>query len=113
MLIVIMHDNQDYLENVNKLAVREGIKDISFINKGAIGNHLIGANTDFIFTRGKMFTAFDRALVIVVDGRGRAERFLENIDKESFLNSLNIHKKGFVCALPFHYIKRLRKAREL
>ena len=31
MLVIVMHNNQEYLEHLNQAALKEGIKDIAII----------------------------------------------------------------------------------
>jgi fructose-specific phosphotransferase system IIA component len=107
MLIIVMHNNQDYLDHLANLARREGIRDITIVKKERIGTRLIGGDASFILSRGKMLDAYGKAFVAVVKGEERTKHFLDVIEQDRYLDIINIQDKGFVCAVPFHYITRL------
>jgi len=100
-----MHNNQEYLEHLNQAALKEGIKDIAIIKKSGIGTRLIGGTSDIIFTRGSMHNAYDKAFVATVKGEEKTKHFLDIIEADTYLEQLNMQDRGFVCAVPFHYIK--------
>ena len=106
MLVVIMHNNQEYLECLMRLARREGIVDITILEEKNIGTRLIGGSADFIFTRGKMIDAYDKAFIASVEGEAKTKRFLDLIEQSKDLGMINVENKGFICTIPFHYIKR-------
>jgi len=107
MLIIIMHNNQNYLDSLTQMAGKEGIKDITIVKGKGIGSRLIGQNTDFIFSKGKIFDAYDKAFVAVIKGEKKAKHFLNTIEQDNYLDRLNVEDKGFICAVPFHYIKHV------
>jgi len=107
MLVIVMHNNQEYLRSLGQLAKREGITDFTIIKKKGIGARLIGGNPSFIFTKGKISGAYEKAFVAVVKGEEKIRHFLEEIENDSYLDMINITDKGFICALPFHYIKHV------
>ncbi len=107
MLIIIMHNNQQYLEALVQVARKENINDTTIIKEKNIGTRLIGGEASFIVSRGRMLDVYDKALVVVVKGEEKTKRFLDLIEDDSYLEVLNIQDKGFICAVPFHYIKRV------
>jgi fructose-specific phosphotransferase system IIA component len=107
MLIIVMHNNQDYLDHLTQLAKKEDIRDIAIVKKEHIGTRLIGGDASFTLSRGKMLDAYGRAFVAVVNGEERTRHFLDVIERDHYLDIINIQDKGFVCTVPFYYIKHL------
>jgi hypothetical protein len=108
MLVVVMHSNLDYLEALMQLAKKENIKDSIIIKRKNIGVRLIGGEANFIFTRGRMLDAYDKAFVAVVKGEDNAKHFLNLIEQDSYLDMLNLKDKGFICTVPLHCIEDLK-----
>jgi len=108
MLVIVMHNNRDYLEYLTQLARKEDIKDSTIVTSKGIGTRLIGGDTGFIFRRGKVIDAYDKAFVAVIKGEEKTRYFLDAIEKDDYLEQLNIDDKGFICAVPFHYIKHFK-----
>lgn len=105
MLAIIMHNNQDYLEYLAQLAIKEGIKDFTFVKKKGIGTRLLGGDSSFIFTRGSRAEAYEKAFIAVVKGEEKTKHFLDVIEGDDYLERLNMQDKGFICAVPFRYVK--------
>lgn len=105
MLVIVMHNNQEYLQSLSQIAKREGITDFTIVKNKGIGMRLIGGNTSFIFTKGKVLDAYEKAFVAVVRGEEKIKHFLDVIENNSDLDMSNIEDKGFICTVPFHYIE--------
>ncbi len=105
MLVVVMHNNQLYLEFLMQLAKKEKISQANIMQQENIGSSLIGGNANFIYSRGKMLNVYNKAFVATVEGEDRAKKFLESIEKDTVLEKLNINDKGFVCTVPFACIR--------
>jgi len=75
MLVSRMHNNQDYFEYLAQLAIREGIKDFTFVEKKGIGTRLLGGDASFIFSRGSRIEAYEKAFVAVVKNEEKTRRF--------------------------------------
>ncbi|HDZ76656.1 MAG TPA: hypothetical protein ENH41_01055 [Candidatus Omnitrophica bacterium] len=97
MLIIALHNSQAYLGCINELAKKEGI-----------GTYLTEEHVDIIARMG-MSHLYDKALIAIVEGEEKAKHFLNiNIVEESnILDPLNSDNTGFICAVPFGYIKHL------
>ena len=67
MLIIVMHNNRDYLNYARQLAKKEGINNTTIIEKENIGTRLIGGNVDFIFSKGTALETYDKSLIAVTD----------------------------------------------
>ena len=104
MLVIVMHNNQDYLEYLTQLAVREGIKDFSLVKRKGIGTRVLGGDASFIFSRGSMVEAYEKAFVSVVKGEEKTKHFLDVIENDDYLERLNMQDKGFICVVPFRYV---------
>ncbi|MBW2045675.1 MAG: PTS sugar transporter subunit IIA [Deltaproteobacteria bacterium] len=107
MLLILMHNNKDYLEYLSQLALREGIKDSTFVSKKGIGIRLLGGDATFVFSRGSSVEAYDKAFVAIVKSEEETKHFLDVIEGDDYLERLNMQDKGFVCVIPFHYVKSL------
>ncbi len=109
MLVVVMHNNQEYLETLIQLAKVEGIKDTAIVDQNKIGMRLIGGTSNVTISKGSSLNAYNKAFVAMLKGEEKINNFLEMIDKSNELNMLNLDDKGFVCALPFKNIKDFQK----
>jgi len=105
MLITVMHNNYEYLNYLSQLAKNEGIIDVNIIEEGNFGTRILGGGSNFIFSRGQMISAYNKALVAIVKGEKKIKAFLDAIKQNCFLDRINFDDKGFVCTLPFHCIK--------
>lgn len=108
MLLIVMHNNQKYLDRLTRLAVQEDIKDVTIIQQKDVGLRVIGGAAGIIFSKGKMFDAYDKAFVALVKGKEKLEHFLNVIEQDSRLEVLNLENRGFICAIPFHYVTSLK-----
>ncbi|MFH1504957.1 MAG: fructose PTS transporter subunit IIA [Candidatus Omnitrophota bacterium] len=104
MLVIVMHNNQDYLECLSRLAVKKEIKDFTIIKKKGIGTRLLGGGINFIFSRGSRVEAYEKAFAAIIKGEEKTKLFLDAIEGDDYLERVNIEDKGFVCVLPFSYI---------
>ena len=57
MIVIVMHNNRDYLEYLAKLATREGVNDFKVINRKGIGILLDGGDASVVLTRGSRVEA--------------------------------------------------------
>jgi len=108
MLLIVMHNDQEYLDRLTQLAVQEDIKDVTIIKEKDIGLRLIGGTAGFVFSKGRTFEAYEKAFVTVVEGKEKLEHFLNVIENDSRLGILNLETRGFICAVPFHYVTSLK-----
>lgn len=109
MLIIVMHDNKDYLNTLVSLAEKEGMVNTTVMRKNSIGANLVSGNMDFLFSRGSIADVYDRALVVAVKGENERQHFLDLIGQDRYLSMLNIKDRGFICTLPFNSIEHLRR----
>lgn len=104
MLVVVMHNNQEYLESLKGIAKSEGINDMAVVKQKKIGTQLIGGQGDIILSKGQSIDAYNKAFVAMVPGEGKTKNFLDAIDENNYLNMLNLQDKGFICTVPFKQI---------
>lgn len=107
MVIIILHNNREYLESINEFAKKMDIKETTIFEKENIGSRLIGESVSLIFHKGEMLPTYDKAFIAVVKGNERAKYFLDIIENDKDLNVLNAENEGFICTVPFSYIKNL------
>ena len=107
MLVIVMHNNAEYLESLMQLARKKNIVDATIVKKGNIGTRLIGGGVSFILSQGKMVDAYNKAFLATVKGEEETKLFLDAIKRNSFLDRINMDDEGFICAVPFHYIEHL------
>ena len=105
MLVIVMHNKRDYLEALVKLMRREGVNDATVIEKKDIGVRLIGMHASIIFHKGNLLSAYDKAFVAVIRDEEKVKSLIDLIETDPALLFLNMEDKGFICTLPFHYIK--------
>lgn len=107
MMVIIMHNNQEYLDRLFQIAATEDIKDVAIIKHKNIGLRLIGGSAGLFFSKGEILDAYEKAFVAVVKGRKKLEHFLNVVEHDSRLEVLNLQNRGFICAVPFHYLTSL------
>jgi fructose-specific phosphotransferase system IIA component len=107
MLMIVMHNREDYLKALVSLAKRNDITDAKVINNKDIGVRLIGQSASFIFRKGNLLSAYDKAFVAVIKDEKKMKHLLDLIENDVALNLLNEEDKGFICTLPLRQIKHL------
>lgn len=105
MLVVVMHNNLGYLQHLSQLAQRENIAEYTIIEKRDLGMRVLGGNTDPMYSKGQLLSAYEKAFVAAIKGEGKVKHFMELIEDDDYLQTLNLRNKGFLCTLPFHHIK--------
>jgi len=107
MLIAVLHNNQKYLESLNELAIKLGITDTTILGQDTIGTRFVGESINLIYHKGEILPSYDKAFIAVVKGEKEMKRLLYAIENDKDLNLLNAENEGFICTLPFNYIKKL------
>ncbi|MFH2137838.1 MAG: hypothetical protein ABII88_04965 [Candidatus Omnitrophota bacterium] len=110
MLIIIMHNNKEYLNSIMELAVSKKMKDAKIIEKKGMGSTLIGSDISFmISTRSNSMDSYNKAFITCVEGAVQAENFLKEIESDKYLNLFNLQDRGFICTLPLNSIAEFNK----
>lgn len=107
MLLVVMHNRRDYLEAVVSLVKKEDIFDVTIVEKKGLGGSLIGPEASFFFGKGQLKKEYDKAVICVVRGEGKARCIMRLIDEDPGIRFLNLMDKGFLCSIPFSWVKGL------
>jgi fructose-specific phosphotransferase system IIA component len=107
MLMIVMHNNPEYLNSLIQLAKKEGIANATIIEGENIGSRLVGEDVSFIFHKGSISKAYDKAFIAVIKGEDKTKHFLEVIENDFTLRWLNVEDRGFICTVPFQQIKYL------
>jgi hypothetical protein len=108
MLIIVMHNNKKYLEELKTLAKKGGIENFSIVEDESLGVLSRGATSDVIIFQSSMVNVYDKSFLAVVEDNKKGKRFLEMIEKDINLQSANRDQEGFICAVPFNHIKYLQ-----
>lgn len=108
MLIIVMHNNKEYLEELGILAKKGGIENFSIVEDESLGALSRGATSDVIISQSSMVNVYDKSFLAVVEDNKKGKRFLEMIEKDVNLQSANWDQEGFVCVVPFNHIKYLQ-----
>jgi len=108
MLVIVLHNNADYLKYLAHLARKEGIKEFTFVKRRSIGTCLLGGDASLFFSRGSRIEAYERAFIAIVGGEQKAERFLDLIADDEYLERINMQDKGFICSIPFLPVMNLK-----
>lgn len=104
MLVVVMHNNKEYLESLTRLAEAEGIDRVTVVDRKKLGMQLVGGMANITVSRGRRLDAYDKAFMAMVQGEDETQRFLERIENNEDLNLLNLQDRGFICTVPFDRI---------
>lgn len=106
MLLIIMHNRRDYLQALIQQATKQAVTETTIIEKDGIGSHLLGDSINYIFHKGDISSAYNKAFVAVLENE-QAKHLLDSIENDDFLNLLNLGDKGFICSVPFQKIRNL------
>ncbi len=107
MLVIVMHNDPRYIDALSGIANKKGINGGVIIREKGLGVRLIGGESDVLLTKGKFITAYDMAFVVVIKPKEKRDDFIETIQESPELEKLNLETKGFICTIPFKYIKHL------
>jgi fructose-specific phosphotransferase system IIA component len=110
MLFIVMHEDQRYLDRLTELAVEENITDFTIVKEKDIGLRVIGASASYVFLQGNTTGAYQKAFMTVVKDKDKLMHFLDTIERDAPLRLLNMHSRGFMCAIPFHYVTSFKFA---
>lgn len=105
MLLIVMHNNSDYLRHIECLARQEGVKDMVVINRSNLGAELIGSEISVVFLKGQLNAIYHKAFVAKFENEDKARNFLDILEKDEYLEIINLNAKGFICTLPFNSIQ--------
>jgi len=108
MLMIVMHNNQKYLQILSALMRKEQVNDLAIIEKEKIGTRLIGMQASIVFHKGSLLNAYNKALVAVAEGEEKAKELMELMESNPTLMFQNMEDKGFICTVPFRYISDVK-----
>ncbi|MFH1093444.1 MAG: hypothetical protein V1739_04715 [Candidatus Omnitrophota bacterium] len=101
MLVIVMHNNRDYLNLIKNLSIEKGINAVSILKGGNIGTKLIGGTYGITVSNSKAMEAYKMAFVAHVKGVKEANDFIRMIKNDNYLNLHNIDDEGLICVLPY------------
>lgn len=109
MLLIIMHNNEKYLQEICSIMKKEKIADAKIIEKKGLGLSFSGDSVDlFSLARGQLLSEYDKALLSVVKDKDSLQHILDLIDRDPTIRLLNLDSKGFICTIPFGRITGLQ-----
>ena len=109
MLLIIMHNNKKYLQEICSIIKKEKIADVEIIEKKGLGSSFSGDSSDlFSLARGQLLSEYDKALISVVKDKNSLNHILNLIDLDPAIKLLNLDSKGFICTIPFDRITGLQ-----
>jgi len=108
MLLIIMHNNEKYLQEICSIIRKENVADVKIIEKKGLGSSFSGDSSDlFSLARGQILSEYDKALLSVVKDKDSLNHILNFIDQDPTIKLLNLDSKGFICTIPFEKITGL------
>lgn len=105
MLIIIMHNRQDYLRVLLSFAETKGVENAKIIKLKDIDFSMLEKKIVSIFNKGGFIDEYDTAFVAEVKDEEKAKHLLKLIENDTTLNLFNLVDKGFICTVPFSQIK--------
>ena len=111
-LLVIMHNDEKYLQQVLSIMKKENIIDVAVIEKKNLGLGILGhpTYTTNLGWDGKLLSPkprYNRAVVSVVKDMDKVNHILKLINKDKTIQLLNSDPTGYVCTIPFDRIVEL------
>ncbi|MCG2710748.1 MAG: hypothetical protein L6416_00175 [Candidatus Omnitrophica bacterium] len=110
MLVIIMHNNRDYLNLLKNLSVEKGINAASILNGANIGTKLVGGTYGMTASSSKAMQAYKMAFVAHVKGEKEANDFIRTVKCDNYLNLHNIDDEGLICVLPYLEVSGLDRS---
>ena len=104
MLVIVLHNNCDYLGLLKNLSIEKGINAASILKGGNIGTKLIGGTYGMTASSSKAIGAYKMAFVAHVKGEKEANAFIQTIKNDNYLNLHNIDDEGLICLLPYFVV---------
>ncbi|MCF7870600.1 MAG: hypothetical protein K9L94_00690 [Candidatus Omnitrophica bacterium] len=108
MLIIVMHNNKEYLEELEQLAKKAKIEDFLIARTKSLGILLKGLTSDVIFSQSSKINIFNKSFLALVKNQKKAKHFLNMVKSDGYLQRVNRGQKGFIYVVPFNYIRSLQ-----
>jgi len=107
MLLVIMHNDREYLEEVAAVLRTEGVGEVAVFGQQGLVKHFSGVQRNFFLGVGapEVEDEYDYALVAAAPGGGKIERLQELIQSDPRLYPAA--EEGLMFTLPYASISRL------
>lgn len=108
MLIIVMHNNKEYLEEIRQLAKKAKIEDFLIAKTKSLGILLKGLTSDVIFSQSSKINIFNKSFLALVKNQKKAKYFLKMVESDNYLQRVNWNQKGFIYVVPFDCIRSLQ-----
>ncbi|MBU0571284.1 MAG: PTS sugar transporter subunit IIA [Candidatus Omnitrophica bacterium] len=109
MLLIILHNSQDYLMTLHGLIKKERIVETSFINREKLGCFMPGEQYAPRSKNKKILKNYDKALLAITNDEGKIIRIKRLMDDHPSLRWLNFADSGFICTVPWKRFEGLNK----
>jgi hypothetical protein len=107
MFVIVMHNNDDYIESVKNLAESSGVKSLKIIKEKSIGTKMVGLTGAVTVVQSKSLDKYSQALIANFEGKEKADQFIQAIENDNSIRVNNIDGTAFICKLPFGAIKEV------
>jgi len=104
MLLIVMHNNEEYLQTVMSMLRREGVIDTTVIKQRKIVASLMGEGYTMLSSVGTPREEYDKVLISVIPSGKKVQHILDMIESNPQISRLNLCDKGFISTIPFERI---------
>lgn len=111
MLIIVMHNNKEYLEELKILAKEAKIEDFLIVEDETLGTLSKGATSDVVFSQSSMINVYNKSFLAIIEDHKKGRQFLQMIEDDNNLQRSNWDQEGFICVTPFNRIKNLQMSK--
>ncbi|MBN1621600.1 MAG: PTS sugar transporter subunit IIA [Endomicrobiales bacterium] len=105
---MVMHNNEEYLNTINKILKEERVSEIDIIRKKGIGSFMQGSDYIMGMGSGIISPHYDKVLVSVIKDNKKLGRIVKRINEDMEVKISNYDDEGFFCTLPYDKISDLK-----
>lgn len=103
MLVIIMHNNSEYLQLASELAQQCDAKTLT-IQKQGLGSALKGLQVGFVLSHGQIMSMYNKALAIFLKDEESVNKLLTIMKINKELQRLSLEDEGFICNMPLECV---------
>jgi len=100
MLLIVMHNDEEYLQKVVEILEKENIAEVNIVRKAGLGSSIIGDNEISIYNYEQMQPEYDKAVIAIVR-EDKIQKIVKKINTSSETKVFNMRNKGFICLVPY------------
>ncbi len=110
MLVIVMHNNREYLDLLKKLTVEKGFSQGSILEGNYIGTKLVGGTYGMTAFSGQAMNVYKMAFITYVKGVKEVDDFIRIIKNDNCTNLHNMDDEGIICVLPYLEVAHLDRS---